>query len=39
MLLFQLEIKYLGHIIDSKSIRKDNEKLEAILDLRAPRTA
>lgn len=31
------EIKYLSHIIDLKGIRKNNEKVEAILKIRAPR--
>lgn len=34
---FQLEIKYLGHFIDSNGIRNDNEKVEGILEIRAPR--
>lgn len=34
---FQLEIKYLSHIIDSKGIKKGNKKVEAILVLRVPR--
>ncbi|XP_055543286.1 uncharacterized protein K02A2.6-like [Wyeomyia smithii] len=35
-IFFQTEIKYLGHIIDSKRIRPDPEKLQVIASIPAP---
>ena len=37
-LLFQTEVKYLGHVISSEGVKTDPDKVQAVLDWHPPRT-